>query len=29
LRVFAPKVGKPHGVWGWLPLTRPSPPPCG
>jgi len=29
LRVFAPSVGKPHGVCGWLPFTRPSPPPCG
>jgi hypothetical protein len=28
-RVFAPNVGKPHGVCGWLPFTRPSPPPCG
>jgi hypothetical protein len=28
-RVFAPSVEKPHGVCGWLPLTRPSPPPCG
>jgi len=26
-RVFAPNVGKPHGVCGWLPFTRPSPPP--
>src|SRR5712691_12340289 len=29
LRVLAPRVGKPQGVCGWLPLTRPSPPPCG
>src|ERR1700723_3032827 len=29
LRVFAPSVGKPHGVCGWFPFTRPSPPPCG
>jgi hypothetical protein len=29
LRVFAPSVGKPQGVCGWLPFTRPSPPPCG
>jgi hypothetical protein len=29
LRVFAPRVGKPQGVCGWLPFTRPSPPPCG
>lgn len=28
-RVFAPKVGNPQGVCGWLPFTRPSPPPCG
>jgi hypothetical protein len=26
-RVFAPRVGKPQGVCGWLPFTRPSPPP--
>ena len=29
LRVFLPNVGKAHGVTGWLPFTRPSPPPCG
>ena len=29
LRVLAPNVGKPQGVCGWLPFTRPSPPPCG
>ena len=28
-RVFLPSVGKAQGVCGWLPLTRPSPPPCG
>src|SRR4029077_2936968 len=28
-RVLAPKVGKPQGVLGWVPFTRPSPPPCG
>src|SRR5271156_226561 len=28
-RVFAPRVGKPQGVCGWFPFTRPSPPPCG
>jgi len=28
-RVFAPRVGNPHGVCGWFPFTRPSPPPCG
>src|SRR5579863_9248046 len=28
-RVFAPRVGNPQGVCGWLPFTRPSPPPCG
>ena len=27
--VFFPNVGKAHGVCGWLPFTRPSPPPCG
>src|SRR5262249_70195 len=28
-RVLAPLVGRPHGVMGWLPLPRPSPPPIG
>src|SRR5580700_4179156 len=28
-RVFLPSVENPHGVCGWLPFTRPSPPPCG
>jgi hypothetical protein len=28
-RVFLPSVGKAQGVCGWLPLTLPSPPPCG
>src|SRR6056297_1571143 len=29
LRVLYPLVGTPHGVVGWTPKFRPSPPPCG
>src|SRR3989338_3310668 len=30
LRVFLPRAGLPHGVFGCIPsLERPSPPPCG